>query len=88
MVPEVKVLLHVNDIVQVVFVFLLYHLQDLQLDKSLVMESAGQNIECKIQKFAGTCFTKARFKSRGNSNANQKALSPSDRETSSPLRNL
>lgn len=38
MISEVEVLLHVDDIVEVVFVFPLYHVQDLQLHESLVMK--------------------------------------------------
>lgn len=38
MISEVEVLLHVDDVVEVVFVFPLYHIQDLQLHKSLVMK--------------------------------------------------
>lgn len=40
MIPEVEVLLHVDDVVQIVFVFLLYDLQDLQFNKSLVVKPA------------------------------------------------
>lgn len=40
MIAEVEVLLHVDDVVQVVLVFPLYDVQDLQLDQSLVMEPA------------------------------------------------
>lgn len=40
MIPEVEVLLHVDDVVQIVFVFLLYDLQDLQFHKSLVVKPA------------------------------------------------
>lgn len=40
MIAEVEVLLHVDDVVEVVFVFPLYHVQDLQLDQSLVMKPA------------------------------------------------
>lgn len=38
MISEVKVLLHVDDVVEVVFVFPLYYIQDLQLNQSLVVE--------------------------------------------------
>lgn len=38
MVAEVEVLLHVDDVVQVVLVFALDDVQDLQLHQSLVME--------------------------------------------------
>lgn len=38
MISEVKVLLHVDDVVEVVFVFPFYNIQDLQLNQSLVME--------------------------------------------------
>lgn len=38
MVAEVEVLFHVDDVVEVVFVFPLYYIQDLQLNQSLVME--------------------------------------------------
>lgn len=38
MIAEVEVFLHVDDVVQVVFVFPLYYIQDLQLDQSLVMK--------------------------------------------------
>lgn len=38
MIAEVEVLLHVDDVVKVVFVFPLYHIQDLQLNQSLVMK--------------------------------------------------
>lgn len=41
MISEVKVLLHVDDVVEVVFVFPLYYIQDLQLNKGLVMKSRG-----------------------------------------------
>lgn len=41
-VSEVEVLLHVDDVVQVVFVFPLYYIQDLQLDQSLVVKPAGE----------------------------------------------
>lgn len=37
-ISEVEVLLHVDDVVEVVFVFPLYHIQDLQLNQSLVMK--------------------------------------------------
>lgn len=40
MIAEVEVLLHVDDVVQVVLVFPLYDVQNLQLDQSLVMEPA------------------------------------------------
>lgn len=40
MISEVEVLLHVDDVVKIVFVFLLDHLQDLQFNKSLVMKPA------------------------------------------------
>lgn len=40
MIAEVKVLLHVDDVVEVVFVFPLYYIQNLQLNQSLVMKPA------------------------------------------------
>lgn len=40
MIAEVEVLLHVDDVVQVVLVFPLYDVQNLQLDQSLVVEPA------------------------------------------------
>ncbi len=40
MIAEVEVLLHVDDVVEVVFVFPFDYIQDLQLDQSLVMEPA------------------------------------------------
>lgn len=40
MIAEVKVLLHVDDVVEVVFVFPLYYVQNLQLNQSLVMKPA------------------------------------------------
>lgn len=39
-IAEVEVLLHVDDVVEVVFVFPLYYIQDLQLNQSLVMKPA------------------------------------------------
>lgn len=42
MISEVEVLLHVDDVVEVVFVFPLYHIQDLQLNQSLVMKPADR----------------------------------------------
>lgn len=40
MIAEVEVLLHVYDVVEVVFVFPLYDVQDLQFDQSLVVKPA------------------------------------------------
>lgn len=40
MIAEVKVLLHVDDVVEVVFVFPLYYVQNLQLNQGLVMKPA------------------------------------------------
>lgn len=45
MIAEVEVLLHVDDVVQVVLVFALYDVQDLQLDQSLVVEPARMETE-------------------------------------------
>lgn len=42
MISEVEVLLHVDDVVEVVFVFPLYYVQDLQLNQSLVMKPADR----------------------------------------------
>lgn len=42
MISEVKVLLHVDNVVEVVFVFPLYYIQDLQLNQSLVMKPADK----------------------------------------------
>lgn len=42
MISEVEVLLHVDHVVEVVFVFPLYHIQDLELYQSLVMKPIRQ----------------------------------------------
>lgn len=44
MVAEIEVLLHVDDVVQVVLVFPLYHIQDLQLNQSLVMKPTDPTV--------------------------------------------
>lgn len=41
-ISEVEVLLHMDDVVEVVFVFPLYYIQDLQLNQSLVMKPADR----------------------------------------------
>ena len=44
-VSEVEVLLHVDDVVEVVLVFPLDHIQDLQLHQSLVVKPMGKCAE-------------------------------------------
>ena len=49
MVSEVEVLVHVDDVVQVLRVFPLHDVQDLQLHQRLVVEPRGQRSEFRGQ---------------------------------------
>lgn len=46
-VPEVEVLLHVDHVVEAVFVFPLNHVQDFQLHQSLVVEPANRHSDIR-----------------------------------------
>lgn len=47
MIAEVEVLVHVDDIVEVVPVFPLYYIQDLQLNQCLVVKPADLQLEAE-----------------------------------------